>query len=111
PPRHFDAEIGAQIRVDQGGPFLERLLQVYHGGQRFVLNLDHGPGIPRAPPPGGRPPPPPRSRHISPPGRPGPPPLCRPAPPPPPGSPAYFATGGARGHRLLLCMPSRTPAR
>src|SRR2546428_814563 len=33
------------------------------------------------------------------------------APPTAPGSPAYFATAVAMGHRLLVCMPSLTPAR
>ena len=48
PPRAFDAEIGAQIRVDQGCAPLDRLLQVHHGGQRLVIDLDHGQGILRA---------------------------------------------------------------
>ena len=34
--------------MDQGGPCLERLLQVHHGGQRLVLNLDQVQGILRA---------------------------------------------------------------
>jgi len=41
PPREFDAEIGAQILVDQGCPLLYRLLQIHHCGQRLVLDIDH----------------------------------------------------------------------